>query len=56
MWSMDRFVDREAELDRLRALYDSGSADLAIIYGRRQIGKSTLVLHSVRDRDDAVYY
>lgn len=53
---MKQFVDREAELDRLRALYDSDQAELAIVYGRRQIGKSTLVLESLRDREKAVYH
>jgi len=34
----------------------SGTAELAIICGRRQIGKSELVRQSIADRDDAVYY
>lgn len=53
---MERFVDRVDELERLRALYGSDRAELAVVYGRRQIGKSTLVLESIRDRPDAVYY
>ena len=53
---MDQFVNRIDELDRLRTLYESGAAELAIIYGRRQIGKSELVRRSIADRDDAVYY
>jgi len=53
---MGRFVDRGTELERLEALYDSDDAELAVVYGRRQIGKSELVLESVRDRPDAVYY
>lgn len=53
---MEQFVDRNEELDRLRSLYDSPTAELAIVYGRRQIGKSELVRQSIRDRDDAVYY
>lgn len=53
---MDRFVDREEELDRLAALYGSEDPGLAVVYGRRQIGKSELVLESIRDRADAVYY
>jgi len=53
---MEQFVDRTGELDRLRSLYDSPAAELAIVYGRRQIGKSELVRRSIRDRDDAVYY
>lgn len=53
---MKRFVNRTAELDRLRRLYDSEDAELAVVYGRRQIGKSKLVLESIKDRDNAVYY
>jgi len=53
---MDQFVNRIEELDRLQTLYESGTAELAIIYGRRQIGKSELVRQSIADRDDAVYY
>ena len=53
---MARFVDRERELDRLRALYEADEASLAVVYGRRRMGKTTLVLESIRDRDDAVYY
>jgi AAA+ ATPase superfamily predicted ATPase len=53
---MDQFVNRLDELDRLRTLYESNAAELAIIYGRRQIGKSELVRRSIVDRDDAVYY
>lgn len=53
---MERFVDREGELARLEALYNSDEAELAVVYGRRQIGKSELVRESIRDRTDAVYY
>jgi hypothetical protein len=53
---MDRFVNRVDELDRLQRLYECRTAKLAIVYGRRQIGKSELVRQSISDRDDAVYY
>lgn len=53
---MDQFVDRVAELNRLQELYASPSAELAVIYGRRQIGKSELVRESIQDHDTAVYY
>jgi len=44
---MDQFVNRIKELARLQTLYESGTAELAIIYGRRQIGKSELVRQSI---------
>lgn len=53
---MEQFVDRREELDRLQTLYESDMAELAIIYGRRQIGKSELVRQSITEKDDAVYY
>ncbi len=53
---MDRFVDRERELARLRSLYRSDRAELAIIYGRRRLGKTELVIQSLAGRSDAVVY
>jgi len=53
---MVQFVDRISELDRLERLYESDTAELAVVYGRRQIGKSELVRQSIRERNDAVYY
>ncbi|MCU4742344.1 ATP-binding protein [Natronoglomus mannanivorans] len=53
---MDEFVDRTAELERLTSLYESSEAELAVIYGRRRLGKTELVKHSLRDRTDVVFY
>lgn len=53
---MDQFVDREVELARLAECYDSPDAELAVIYGRRRLGKTELVKQSLRNRDDAVVY
>jgi len=53
---MAQFVNRVGELSRLQSLYESDDSELAVIYGRRQIGKSKLVRQSIADRDDAVYY
>lgn len=53
---MAGFVNREEELARLRELYASDDAELAVVWGRRRIGKTRLVTESIRDRDDAVYY
>ncbi len=49
---MDQFVDRLDELDQLQALYESDAAELTIIYGRRQIGKSELVTPPVSSRQE----
>ena len=53
---MKRFVDRDEELSRLRKCYESKKGELALIYGRRRLGKTQLVQHSLRDRDNAVVY
>jgi len=53
---MERFVDREDELSRLRGCYDSDDADMVVIFGRRRLGKTELVRESLEDRDDAVLY
>src|SRR6056297_1453756 len=53
---MERFVDRDVELDQLTDCYESETADFVVIYGRRRLGKSELVRQSIKDRDDAVYY
>lgn len=42
------FVDREAELEALDALPARPGAQFAIVYGRRRVGKTTLVLEWVR--------
>lgn len=49
----EKFVDREAELDELRRLADSGSAELALLYGRRRVGKTYLLS---RAWDDPFYF
>ncbi|MCD2200745.1 ATP-binding protein [Halobacterium sp. KA-4] len=53
---MPDFVDRTAELDRLHELYDSADAELAVIYGRRRLGKTALVKESLNEYDDAIVY
>ncbi|WP_264556752.1 ATP-binding protein [Halocatena marina] len=53
---MTGFVNRDQELQRLGNLYESDTAALAVMWGRRRMGKTTLAIESIRDRDDAVYY
>ena len=49
------FVDREEELRVLRERLRSGKFELVVIYGRRRVGKTRLVLESVRGFE-YVYY
>ncbi|AUX10523.1 ATPase (AAA+ superfamily) [Halalkaliarchaeum desulfuricum] len=53
---MTTFVDRADELERLHTLYDSDEFEFAVVYGRRRIGKTELVLESLREREGAVYH
>ncbi|GAB6135321.1 ATP-binding protein [Thermococcus prieurii] len=52
---MVRFVDREEELKALRERLPSGKFELIVIYGRRRVGKTRLVLEAVKDVPH-VYY
>jgi len=53
---MAEFVNRTTELGRLESLYESDEAELAILYGRRRLGKTALVKRSLDGYDDAVVY
>ena len=37
------FVGRESELSRLNRMYNSNKFEMAVIYGRRRVGKTTLI-------------
>ncbi|WP_430506227.1 ATP-binding protein [Haloparvum sp. PAK95] len=53
---MDDFVNRTDELDRLHRLFESESAELGVVYGRRRLGKTRLVKQALEDRENAVFY
>ncbi|MFC7076850.1 ATP-binding protein [Haloarcula halophila] len=53
---MTVFVNRTEELSRLHALYESDEAELAVVYGRRRLGKTALIKQSLTEYDDAVVY
>src|SRR3989338_6462440 len=44
-----QFIDREQELRELREAVKSRKQELVIIYGRRRIGKTELILEATRD-------
>jgi len=53
---MTGFVNRKEELSRLRELYGSDEPELAVIYGRRRLGKTELIKESVENHDNVVVY
>jgi AAA+ ATPase superfamily predicted ATPase len=46
---MDRFVDREQELVTLNRLLEQPGAQFLVVYGRRRVGKTTLLLKWAQD-------
>ena len=44
------FVGRQEELRRLEDAYSTGTFQMAVIYGRRRVGKTTLISEFVRDK------
>ena len=49
------FVGRERELEQLNGLYGSGKFECAVIYGRRRVGKTTLINEFIKDKR-AIYF
>jgi AAA+ ATPase superfamily predicted ATPase len=42
---MSKFVGRQRELDELNQVLAQGGAQFLLVYGRRRVGKTTLILH-----------
>lgn len=55
VWGDFMFIGREKELDKLNRLYHTDDFQCAIIYGRRRVGKTTLINEFCRDKR-AVYF
>lgn len=49
------FVGRKRELDKLNTLYAGDSFEFAVVYGRRRVGKTTLIREFLKDKE-SVYY
>ena len=47
---MDRFIDREQEMDTLQDEYERKGSSLVILYGRRRAGKTTLISEFIKDK------
>ena len=52
---MKKFIGRKDELKKLNDLYKMVVFNMAVIYGRRRIGKSTLIAEFIKDKR-AIYY
>lgn len=51
----DMFIGRERELASLKDFYDKAGIGMTVIYGRRRIGKSTLIAEFVKDKRTIFY-
>ena len=47
---MKQFVDRELEMDTLQSEYERDGSALVILYGRRRVGKTTLISEFIKDK------
>ena len=49
------FVGREREISKLNKMYQSEKFEFAVLYGRRRVGKTTLIQEFIRDKDSFYY-
>ena len=49
------FIGRDVEIKKLNEMYDSGKYECAVIYGRRRVGKTTLIKEFIKDKK-AIYF
>ncbi|MCL1793951.1 MAG: ATP-binding protein [Oscillospiraceae bacterium] len=49
------FIGRNIELKKLNEMYESGKFECAIIYGRRRVGKTTLIKEFIKDKK-SIYF
>lgn len=47
---MERFIDREQEMETLQTEYDRKGSALVVLYGRRRVGKTTLISQFIKDK------
>ena len=48
---MEKFIDREVEMDTLQREYERNGSALVILYGRRRVGKTTLISEFIKDKN-----
>ena len=52
---MEKFIDRENELQFLEEQYSALNASLIVLYGRRRVGKTALMTHFIQNKR-AIYF
>lgn len=48
---MKHFVDREQEMETLQSEYERDGSALVVLYGRRRVGKTTLISEFIKDKN-----
>jgi len=48
---MKRFIDRESEMATLQSEYSRNGSALVVLYGRRRVGKTTLISEFIKDKN-----
>ena len=48
---MKQFVDRQQEMETLQSEYERNGSALVVLYGRRRVGKTTLISEFIRDKN-----
>ncbi len=48
---MEKFIDREQEMETLQNEYERKGSALVILYGRRRAGKTTLISEFIKDKN-----
>lgn len=48
---MEKFVDRKSEMETLQNEYERKGSSLVILYGRRRVGKTTLISEFIKDKE-----
>ena len=44
------FIGRDSELKKMNQMYESGKLEVAIVYGRRRVGKTTLITEFCKNK------
>ena len=53
---MEKFVNRTKELETLEKQYKSNTSSLVIVYGRRRVGKTSLINEFLKRHKDTLYF
>lgn len=52
--TQDPFIGRKTELIKLKKLYQDKLSQLIVVYGRRRVGKTSLLTHFSRNKNCAL--